>query len=242
MKRSNLIILGCMAAGIVILVMLGSWQVKRLFWKEALLEQIQSRTKQAAISVSDITSEAVTPQTHNYTPAFAKGAFDHSKEVFYYTSGESGAGWNVHTPLVLEDGSVLIVNRGFVPFEMKETEQRSAGQLTGTQTIKGLIIVPKAEKPNSFVPDNAPQKREFYWRDLPAMAAVIGEGSESKFKTFFLDADKTPNPGGLPIGGATIVSLPNNHLQYAATWYGLALTLLGVGSYFLYTRRREEDD
>ncbi|MEM7289592.1 MAG: SURF1 family cytochrome oxidase biogenesis protein, partial [Pseudomonadota bacterium] len=148
----------------------------------------------------------------------------------------------VHTPLMLDNGKALIVNRGFVPFDFKDQELREQGQITGLQTIRGLVIVPAVEKPNSFVPDNAIEKREFYWRDLPAMARLMLQSeTDLEFIPVFVDADDSPNPGGLPQGGATLVSFPNNHLQYAVTWYGLALTLLGVGGYFLYARRQAND-
>ena len=54
---------------------------------------------------------------------------------------------------------------------------------------------------------------------------------------FFVDADATPNPGGLPVGGVTLIDLPNSHLQYALTWYGLAGTLVVVFGLFAWKRR-----
>ena len=239
MRKSNLIALACMIAGIVVLCSLGTWQVKRLFWKEELLATIEARAKLAPMEINDFLDRQMLEDNWPYSPVSATGKFDHSKEVYYYTTAKSGgAGWNVHTPLKLESGKTLIVNRGFVPFDGKDASKREIGQVTGKQTITGLVRVPLPEKPNSFVPDNAPVKREFYWRSLPEMKSLMQTSVNEQFVPFFVDADDTPNPGGYPRGGTTLVSLPNNHLQYAVTWYGLALTLLGVGSYFLYSRRQ----
>ena len=52
---------------------------------------------------------------------------------------------------------------------------------------------------------------------------------------FYIDADTTPNPGGWPKGGVTRLELPNDHLQYAITWFSLAIALIVI--YFLYHRR-----
>lgn len=239
MRKSNLLILICMAAGLAVLGMLGTWQVQRLHWKEDLIKTVEARTKLAPMQIEDFLDRQMLEDNWPYSPVTVTGVFDHSKEVFYYTTAKSGgAGWNVHTPMKLPDGKTVIVNRGFVPFTFKETDKRLAGQVAGEQTVTGLVRVPLDDKPNSLVPDNALDKREFYWRSLPQMVELMRSSKDEQFVPFFVDADDQPNPGGFPIGGTTIIAFPNNHLQYAVTWYGLALTLLGVGSYFLYTRRR----
>lgn len=243
MRRSTLIVLFFMITGTAVLAMLGTWQVQRLFWKEDLIARVEERKNQPPVPVSEILAGGSISQDLNYRPVSASGTFDHAGEVFYYaTSKHGGAGWNVHTPLILEDGSILIVNRGFVPFDRKDPATRQQGQVQGVQNINGLMIVPEAEKPNTFVPENAIDKREFYWRDLPQMADLMRAERDGEFLPFFLDAGEGEISGGLPDGGTTIVNFPNNHLQYAVTWYGLALTLIGVGGYFLYSRRQADHD
>lgn len=243
MTKSNLLVLGCMAAGIAVLCALGTWQVQRLVWKEDLIATVEARTKLAPMEINDFLDRQMLEDNWPYSPITLTGEFDHSKEVFYYTTAKNvGAGWNVHTPLVMANGKSVIVNRGFIPFDYKDPARRIEGQVTGVQTITGLVRVPLSEKPNSFVPDNALDKREFYWKSYAQMLSLMSDAPEPDFVPFLVDADDAPNPGGFPLGGATIVSFPNSHLQYAATWYGLALTLLGVGSYFLYSRRQTSND
>lgn len=232
-----------MAIGLTILSALGTWQVKRLYWKEDLLARINARIALAPMPLEDFLSRQMLEDNWPYSPVTATGTFDHSKEVFFYATDKNGAvGWNVHTPMLLNNGRVLIINRGFVPYEWKSVEKRIAGQVYGEQVVTGLVQVPSDEKPNRFMPDNALEQREFYWRSLPEMVSLMQQNDDQDFVPFFVDANDAPNPGGWPRGGTTIVSLPNNHLQYAITWYGLALTLLCVGGYFLYTRRRPTDD
>lgn len=94
------------------------------------------------------------------------------------------------------------------------------------------------EKPSSLVPDNDIAKNIFYWKDLDAMAGAARIPTD-RVVSFFVDADASANPGGLPIGGVTQFDLPNNHLQYALTWYGLAVALVAVSGVYLYRRRRQ---
>jgi surfeit locus 1 family protein len=95
--------------------------------------------------------------------------------------------------------------------------------------VRGLARNPLAGKPSWILPDNDLAKNVFYWKDLSAMAASAGLPEGAVVLPFFVDVDATPNAGGLPVGGVTLLDLPNNHLQYAVTWYGLAAALAAVG-------------
>ena len=92
--------------------------------------------------------------------------------------------------------------------------------------MTGLAREAPKEKPGYFVPDNEPAKRTFFWRDLTGMAAGLSLGSGVRILPFFIDAGPGRAPGGWPVGGTTNVTLPNDHLQYAVTWYGLAAVLI----------------
>ncbi len=104
-------------------------------------------------------------------------------------------------------------------------------------TVTGLARNPLSEKPSSLVPDNDPAKNVFFWKDRDAMAASAGLRAASEIVPVFIDADAAPNPGGFPAGGVTLIDLPNNHLQYVVTWYGLAAALAGVMGVALWRRR-----
>ncbi len=242
MRLSNIIVLVFMVVAIVILCSLGSWQVKRLYWKEALIAKVEQRTSLAPMEIGNFFDRQMVEDNWPYSPITAQGVYDHSKEAYFFTTSKTGqSGWNVHTPMLLNNGKYLIVNRGFVPYNMREPEKRLEGQVTGEQSITGFVRVPEKVKPNDFFPDNIPAKRELYWRDYDLFVDLMGKEEGRDFVAFFVDVNDAPIPGGWPKGGTTIISFPNSHLQYAVTWYGLALALLGVGGFFLYSRRQKHD-
>ena len=207
---------------------LGSWQVERLAWKEELIATIAARLSAEPVPLSSVLASDRPIAEQEYLRVSVGGTFVHEAERHFFATFEGATGFYVYTPLKLEDGSFLFVNRGFVPYDNKDAATRPDGQVTGRVAVTGLLREALAEKPSAIVPDNDPAKNIFYWKDIREMSASSGLGSASRIMGFFVDADDSPNPGGLPIGGVTIIDLPNNHLQYAVTWFGLAATLLAV--------------
>ncbi|MBB2706643.1 MULTISPECIES: SURF1 family protein [Rhizobium] len=212
---------------LAILISLGTWQVERLHWKEGLLADIAARQAAAPVPLADIEAIAASGGDIEYRKVTATGRYINNKERHFFATWRGQTGFYVYTPLELADGRVLFVNRGFVPYENKEPEMRMQGQLTDQQTVTGLARAKLPGKPSSLVPDNDVAKNIFYWKDLDVMAESVGL-EKGRVIPFFIDADSTPNPAGLPIGGVTQVDLPNDHLQYAFTWYGLAAVLVVV--------------
>ncbi|MCF3640153.1 SURF1 family protein [Rhizobium sp. TRM95111] len=210
-----------------ILLSLGTWQVQRLHWKETLIADIAERRVATPVPLAEIEAMKAAGGDIEYRPVAVTGTFLNNRERHFFATWNGVTGYHVYTPLALADGRVLFVNRGFVPYENKEPEMRKQGQLTGPQTVTGLARDRLSGKPSWLVPDNDPARNIFYWKDIDQMAASDGFDS-SRVVPFFVDADATANPNGLPIGGVTQFDLPNSHLQYAVTWYGLALALAGV--------------
>lgn len=220
------------------LLALGTWQMQRLHWKQALLATIEERIAAEPHSLADIQTRVTTTDDVEYWRTEAAGAFRHEGERHFFATHQGHSGYFVYTPLALDDGRFLLVNRGFVPYELKEPTTRPESQVEGRQTIRGLARDRLDGKPSWLVPDNDTAKNVFYWKDWQAMIASSGVGTPDDYLPFFLDADDTPNPGGLPVGGVTIVDLPNSHLQYAVTWYGLAAALAGVFAVWLWRQRK----
>ncbi|WP_037079275.1 SURF1 family protein [Rhizobium sp. CCGE 510] len=212
---------------LAILISLGTWQVERLHWKEGLLADIAARQLAAPVPLADIEAIAAAGGDIEYRRVTATGRYINNKERHFFATWRGQTGFYVYTPLELADGRTLLVNRGFVPYENKEPEMRMQGQLTDQQTVTGLAREKLPGKPSWVVPDNDVAKNIFYWKDLDVMAESVGL-DKARVIPFFVDADSTPNPAGLPIGGVTQVDLPNDHLQYAFTWYGLAAVLVVV--------------
>lgn len=223
------------AVAFAILLGLGTWQVQRLQWKEGLIAAIGERIASRPSPLGDIERRYQETGDVDYYPVTLDGEFEHDGEQFFFATHNGQSGYYVYTPLLLADGRAALVNRGFVPFDRKDAASRAEGQVHGSVTVTGLARNPLAAKPSWAVPDNDPAANIFYWKDRDAMAVNAGLDPKNVLP-FFVDADAAPNPGGLPVGGVTIVSLPNNHLQYALTWYGLAAALAGV--FFVWVRRR----
>lgn len=214
-------------AAFAVLISLGTWQVNRLHWKEDLLAAINERSTAQPAGLEMIESLLASGEPIDYRAARTSGRFLNDRERHFFATFEGQSGYYVYTPLELDDGRLLFVNRGFVPYDRKEPSTRPQSLVEGEQTITGLARARLEEKPSFMVPENDEAANIFYWKDLDRMAASAGLPAESVLP-FFLDADATPVPGGLPRGGVTVIDLPNSHLQYAITWYGLALALLGV--------------
>jgi surfeit locus 1 family protein len=226
-SRPGIGLLAAIGIALVILLSLGTWQLNRLQWKEHLLAEIAERRHAPPVDIAAIEARAASGQDVDYVPVTLTGTFDHTREQYFFATDDGAVGYFVYTPLVLADGRAVMLNRGFVPDPLKDPAKRAEGQVEGQVTITGLARDRLTEKPSWLVPENEPAKQLYFWKDLDAMAANAGVAKD-RLLPFFVDADATPNPGGWPKGGVTQFDLPNNHLSYAFTWYGLAAVLVVV--------------
>jgi len=238
-RRLGPVTLIVILAALAILLALGTWQVKRLYWKQDLLAKIETRMVAAPAGLEEIIALKQSGEDIEYRRVSLTGQFRHAAEQFFFSTLNGRTGYFVYTPFETEAGQVIFVNRGFVEVDFKDPATRSQGQVAGTVSVVGLARDRLDQKPSWVVPDNDLAKNIFYWKDLDAMAVNAGIDPQSEqLLPFFIDADESPNPGGQPIGGVTQVNLPNSHLQYAITWYGLALALLGVTGALWWRGRR----
>lgn len=231
---------GAFLLAFALLIGLGVWQLRRLAWKEGLLRAIAERTTAPPVPLPPAAAwPSLKPDDYAYRHVTVTGTFANDKEahVFRPLSPETargpykGLGDLVLTPLRLADGGVVIVNRGFVPENRIDPATRPAGQLAGSVTITGLMREP--EPRNLFTPADDPKANTWFTRDPAAVAAAFGLDGAAPFT---IDADASPVPGGLPQGGETVLDIPNNHLSYALTWFGLAGGLCLVFAGFVWRR------
>jgi surfeit locus 1 family protein len=203
---------------------LGNWQVHRLAWKLNLINTVDSRIHAEPVAPpGPATWSSAATAAEVYLHVRAHGMFLNGKETLTQAVADSGPGYWVITPLKTDDGLVILVNRGFVPPERSTPASRAQGQLRGLVVVTGLL---RLSEPNGgFLQTNDPAGDQWHSRDVSAIARARGL---SGVAPYFIDADATPNPGGFPLGGQTVVEFPNNHLIYAITWYTLALMMAGA--------------
>lgn len=213
-----------------ILCELGFWQLQRLAWKEDLIARVEAR--EHAKAAEPIPPEGGWPKVSadrdEYRRVQASGKYQYEHESFAYAllsdaKGKfSGPGYWVMTPLLLDSGATVIVNRGFVPMDRMDLPTQAAGQEDARVTVTGVLRLPEGR--NWFTPpDDA--ARGIWQERNPALLAKAY--SLTRVAPFFIDADAS-GPNGLPQAGETRVTFPNNHLQYAVTWFGLAFALIAV--------------
>ena len=200
---------------------LGVWQLERLQWKLALIARVNSHMAAAPLSLDSLL--AMSPEDAQYRRVALSGRFDHAREAYVFTTDEGAAVYHVLTPFRTGDGKWLMVDRGEVPKEMLDPATRAAGNVSGPVQVTGVWRAPDA--PGAFTPPPDTAKRIWYARDLGAIAAV---DHLTLAAPVVVEADATPNPGGWPKGGRTVVSFRNQHLSYAVTWFGLAIVLLCI--------------
>ncbi|MGH6895909.1 MAG: SURF1 family protein [Geminicoccaceae bacterium] len=219
--------------GLAVLLGLGTWQLERLAWKRALIAEREAKLGSSP-EILPAASDAWA--AWDFRPAVVEGAFRHDLEQLFGVAAIDGRlGHHVLTPLVRPDGAAVLVDRGWVPADRAHPAARRTGQLAGPVHITGIARYRGDDRPGWFTPDNQPARGHWYWYDLAALEAALG----LELVPVAVEADATPNPDGLPLGGQTRTELTNNHLQYAITWYGLAAGLLGVWISFGLARGRQ---
>lgn len=224
----------CSLAALAVLVGLGVWQVQRLHWKEALIETRTARLGQAAIALPAAFED---PAALEFTRVALAGQFRHDRELYLGARTRKGkVGVHVVTPLVLADGRSLLVDRGWVPLARQDPATRPTGQLAGPVTLEAILRSSGWKGWGITRPENDPDRNLWLWTDLPAMAAAAG--LDDPITAVYAQAVDTAPPGGLPMAVEAAINLRNDHLQYALTWFALAVALLVI--YLIYSYQREE--
>lgn len=224
--------------GLAVLLSLGFWQLERKKWKEGLIAAIEQGLHEKPAPLDDPPGLWRALGKREYFPVTATGTFRHADERHLFAVEDGVAGWHIYTPLDMANGLTVIVNRGFVPEEFKDPSTRKAGQIEGEVTLTGLVR--QSGHATWFTPAEDRARNIWYWRDLDGMISSLPEEAEPRqFVSFFVDAKAEPvNPGGWPKGGITHLEIPNRHLEYAITWFGLAAALLAVFAVYAWPRMR----
>jgi surfeit locus 1 family protein len=210
------------------LVALGTWQLQRKTWKEELIAALNERSQAAPAALPPPSAwPALDPARNEYRRVTFEAKFEKSGDAMVYASASafrpdvSGFGLWVFTPAQLADGNRVVINRGFVPSDTSWTPNVALSPPpAGDIAITGVMRWP--DRRGWFTPQDNAGQNVFFVRDPAAIAAAKGWG---RVAPFYIEQEAPVPPGGFPQPGKLVPSLPNNHLQYAITWYGLALVL-----------------
>lgn len=209
--------------GVAILVALGSWQLRRLEWKTAILAEIDARLSAAPAAVP----VDPTPEADQYLRVAAQGTLEPGELHVYTSAPGRGVGYRVIAPMLLADGRRVLLDRGFVAIGDKDAARR-----TGPLTVEGTLAWPDETDAFTSAPDRA--KNVWFARDVPLMAAAL----DTEPVMIVVAASDLPDaPMPLPVG----VNIPNDHLQYAITWFLLAVVWALMTGYLLYRIKRRID-
>jgi surfeit locus 1 family protein len=225
---------------LAVLIALGTWQLERKVWKEALIDTL---TRRLAAPPVDLPVQAAWPALTRAGDEFRRvrflAEFDHAQEALVYATGSafrsdvSGPGYWVFTPARLADGGMVMVNRGFVPEGRQDASSRERGQVAGKISIIGALRWPEVRP--FFTPGDDPVRNLWFARDHLAIAAAKGLGA---IAPFYVEMEGPLPPGNMPHSSPLKINLRNDHLQYALTWYALAVVLVIVFGAWARTRGR----
>jgi surfeit locus 1 family protein len=226
--------------GVTVLAGLGTWQLQRKAWKEALIAAVSERAAQPPVPLPPPAAwGGLTPERDEFRRMTVTVTFLHDGEAHLYSAGSpfrtdvTGAGYWIFTPARLAGGHLVMVDRGYVPEARRDPKTRPGGLMAGEVRIVGALRWP--EEPAWFAPDPDPARNLWFRRDPGSMAAAKGLGPAAPF---YIAQEAPIPPGGLPKAGPLTVNLRNPHLQYALTWYGLAAVLIVVFMAWVISRRR----
>lgn len=196
-------------------VVLGGWQLERRAWKHELIARVEQRAHADPVAPP---GRAEWPQVgaarDEYRRVRITGTFLPDAQTRVQAATELGAGWWLLSPLRRADGTIVIVNRGFVP----PPSARAVADPPGEVTIVGLLRI--SEPGGGFLRRNDAAAGRWTSRDVAAIAAARGLGDVAPY---FVDAERAAAADDTaPVGGLTVLAFPDNHLVYAITWFALA--------------------
>ena len=198
---------------IFVFIALGTWQVIRLNWKNNLILEIENSLKNPPVQLSQSNQQ-------NFLKIKTSGRVDFEKQIYLYNLNDSGTpGFEVLNPILI-DGENYLLNRGWIPFEKKDTPEIN---ILDQNNIEGTLKT--QVRKNIFKPDN--DIKENYWFSLNREDISKFTGKEFSKYIIYLDGNyQFPRPKKIT------ANISNNHKKYAMTWFSLAISILLLYLYF----------
>lgn len=214
---------------LIILLGLGTWQMERRAWKLDLIHDIDARMQDAPVPLPETIQD---PSAWRFRSVSVSGRFLHEAEAHRVAQPRQGTnGYQVLTPLLRDNGTAVVVDRGWIPKDLKDTASRPAGQVEGEVTLTGIVRL-KGEQ-TMFVPDNDLETNTWFFVDLEAMQARAGVPLQQVYLV------QSSSDLTWPDAAPPSFSLRNNHLEYAFTWYSMAVIMTVIYAMMGFARGRE---
>ncbi len=211
--------------GTAILLTLGAWQFQRMNWKKGVLEQIDRVILADPVALPENINKA----QHQFLPVKLSGTITEDEIDVLGSVKKIGPGYRIISAFVTDDGRRIMLDRGYVVTRAKE-----ALRPAHRATIIGNLHWP--DEKGSSIPDPDIEKNIWFARDIPAMAAVLNTEPVLVVQRQSSEENLVTTP--FPVDSSTI---PNRHLEYVVTWWGLALAWLGMSAYLIVRIRRKTD-
>lgn len=213
-KSKRYFFLAFVISGAIVLASLGGWQVKRLTWKNEIIQKIEIQQKQDTVPLVELRNDDL-----SYHKVSLSGRYDYDRERFLILQ-KKGEVMGVHhvVPFVLNNGKMVVVDRGWLP----ETQKDSLKSVQ-EKNIEGILIPPP--RSNIFTPKNNPNSKDIYWIALEDILSK--EDIEKAYPYLLLKTSVFKND--MPQPYADVPSIRNKHLSYALFWFTLSLSLIGIG-------------
>lgn len=222
------------AAGLVILLGLGTWQVQRLAWKEALLAQLAANAAAAPVDLATAAARAAEGGNAEFLKLQFRATYLPDRSMALISTFDRGPGWTIITPAITGDGRLVLVDRGRVPAGRQTDVPPPAGEVE----LTGILRRHNGHR-GYFDPDNDPASATWYWWDVPAMIAAAKPAADVEAVPFVVQLVRVPGDTTLPQPDEPRATLRNNHLGYAITWFGLAAALVVVTAAYLRTQMKK---
>ncbi|HZD26895.1 MAG TPA: SURF1 family protein [Alphaproteobacteria bacterium] len=218
-------------SALLVLLGLGTWQVQRLHWKESLIAEREAQLAAPPAELPGFSDAVADRLAHRRF--VVRGVFLHHKTLLLGARAVGGVpGMELLTPLKLDDGRILMVNRGWVPMQARGRAAREETLPEEPVAMTGILRPPATG--NWFTPEPDLKAGHWFAYDVAAMARFL----QLPLQPAVLEALPDAEPGPLPLARTAEVNLVNHHLQYAITWFALAAVLIVI--YALYHLQRQD--
>ena len=215
--------------GAAILVWLGTWQLQRLTWKEGILSEIEERIGGPFQDIPSLAS--VDPERDRYMPVALVGEIGNEDLLVLVSQKRVGAGYRVISPYTLNDGRRILLDRGFTPVDQRDADRSRIGEVV---EVQGNLHWP--DDRTSSTPDNDVAGNTWFARDIEQLAEALGTEPLMVIARNMSPPDTGVTP--LPVDTSGI---PNDHLQYAITWFSLAIIWVIMTAAFIWRQRKGKE-